>query len=73
MITDEFDSDEAKMLRDVQIENESSCDIRAGINHGENLGNYLLEKINTISYDNLKEVLNESKVTFNKIKHEITS
>lgn len=39
MITDEFDIDEAEMLRDVQIEDESGCDIRAGINHGANLGN----------------------------------
>ena len=44
MITDEFDIDEAEMLRDVQIEDESCCDIRAGINHGANLGNYLSRK-----------------------------
>jgi hypothetical protein len=62
MITDEFDIDEAEMLRDVRIEDESFCDIRAGINHGTNLGNYLSHKINTISYDELKEVLTESKV-----------
>ncbi|MFN9481579.1 MAG: hypothetical protein ACK6CX_01995 [Pseudanabaena sp.] len=62
MITDEFDIDEAEMLRDVQIEDESGCDIRAGINHGANLGNYLFEKINTISYDELKEILTDSKV-----------
>lgn len=62
MIIDEFDIDEAEMLRDVQIEDESGCDIRAGINHGTNLGNYLFEKINTISYDELKEILIDSKV-----------
>lgn len=62
MITDEFDIDEAEMLRDVQIEDESGCDIRAGINHGTNLGNYLFEKINIISYDELKEILTDSKV-----------
>ncbi|MFM7887156.1 MAG: hypothetical protein ACKPCM_10800 [Pseudanabaena sp.] len=62
MITDEFDMDEAEMLRDVQIEDESGCDIRAGIDHGVNLGNYLFEKINIISYDELKEILVESKV-----------
>lgn len=62
MITDEFDIDEAEMLRDVQIEDESGCDIRAGINHGANLGNYLFEKINIISYDELKEILLDSKV-----------
>jgi hypothetical protein len=54
--------DEAEMLRDVQIEDKSGCDIRAGINHGANLGNYLFEKINTISYDELKGILTESKV-----------
>ncbi|MFN5388964.1 MAG: hypothetical protein ACK5CM_07190 [Pseudanabaena sp.] len=54
MITDEFDIDEAEMLRDVQIEDASGCDIRVGINHGANIGNYLLEKINTISYYELK-------------------
>ena len=62
MITDEFDIDEAEMLRDVQIEDESGCDIRAGINHGINLGNYIFEKINSISYDELKEILTDSKV-----------
>jgi len=62
MITDEFDIDEAEMLRDVQIEDESGCDIRAGINHGVNLGNYIFEKINSISYDELKEILTDSKV-----------
>ena len=62
MITDEFDMDEAEMLRDVQIEDESGCDIRAGINHGANLGNYLFEKINAISYNELKEILTDSKV-----------
>ncbi len=62
MITDEFDIYEAEMLRDVQIEDESGCDIRAGINHGANLGNYLLQKINTISHDELKEILTASKV-----------
>ena len=45
MTTDEFDIDETEMLRDVQIEDESDCDIRPGINHGANLGNYLFEKI----------------------------
>ncbi|NUN65367.1 hypothetical protein HCU40_11520 [Pseudanabaena biceps] len=45
MTKDEFDIEEAEMLRDVQIEDESGCDIRAGINHGANLGNYLFEKI----------------------------
>ena len=49
MITDEFDIDEAEKLMDVQIEGESGCDIRAGINHGANLGNYIFQKINTIS------------------------
>lgn len=58
MITDEFDIDEAEMLRDVQVEDESGCDIRAGINHGANLGNYLFQKINAMSYDQLKEILN---------------
>ncbi len=53
MITDKFDIDEAEMLRDVQIEYESGCDIRAGINHGANLGNYLFQKINAISYDQI--------------------
>lgn len=62
MIMDEFDIDEAEMLRDVQIEDESGCDIRAGVNHGANLGNYLFEKINIISYDELKEILIDSKV-----------
>ena len=37
MITNEFDIDEAAMLRDVQIEDQSGCDIRAGINYGKNL------------------------------------
>ena len=59
MITDEFDVDEAEMLRDVQIEDESGCDIRAGINHGKNLGNYLFQKIN---YNRFKEILIDSKV-----------
>ncbi|TYQ27167.1 hypothetical protein PseudUWO311_09200 [Pseudanabaena sp. UWO311] len=62
MITDEFNIDEADMLRDVQIEDESRCNIRAGINHGANLGNYLFEKINAISYNELKEILTDSKV-----------
>ena len=62
MITDEFDIDEAEKLMDVQIEGESGCDIRAGINHGANLGNYIFQKINTISYEELKEILTESKV-----------
>ena len=62
MITNEFDIDEAAMLRDVQIEDQSGCDIRAGINYGKNLGNYLFQKINTISHDELKEILIDSKV-----------
>jgi hypothetical protein len=53
MITDIFDIDEADLLRDVQIEDESGCDIRAGINHGVDLGNYLFQKINAISYDQI--------------------
>ena len=62
MTLDIFEIDEAEMLRDVQIEDESSCEIRAGINHGANLGNYLFEKINIISYDELKQILTDSKV-----------
>ena len=62
MTMHEFDVDEAEMLRDVQIEDESGCDIRAGINHGVNLGNYLFMKMNTISYDELKEILIDSKI-----------
>ncbi len=79
MITDEFDIDEAEMLRDVQIEDESGCDMRAGISHGTNLGNYLSHKINTISYDQLKEILNSktgkvlSSVDVDQIVSEIQS
>lgn len=61
MITDEFDIDEAQMLRDVQIEDESGCDIRAGINHGANLGNYFYQTLSGITYDRLKELLNSKK------------
>jgi hypothetical protein len=75
MITDKFDIDEAEMLRDVQIEDESGCDIRAGINHGANLGNYLFQKINAISYDQLKEILNSKtgKVLLSEDVDEIVS
>ncbi len=59
--TDEFWIDEAEMLRDVQIENESGCDIRAGINHGANLGGYMCQAFSSIPSDRLKELLNSKK------------
>lgn len=49
--------DDAELLRLAQIEDEADCDISAGFDHGENLGNYLSQALNSISYDQLKEML----------------
>ncbi|OYQ67566.1 hypothetical protein B9G53_01030 [Pseudanabaena sp. SR411] len=57
MTTDEFFIDEAQILRDIQIEDESGCDIRAGINHGTNLGGYICQALSGTTYDRLKELL----------------
>jgi len=62
MTLDIFDIDDEELLRMNQIEEECGCDVIAGVDHGVNLGNYLFEKINTISYDELKEILIDSKV-----------
>lgn len=67
MITDEFDTsefdiDEEEAFRLAKIEEESGCEVIAGIDHGINLGNYLRQTMNSISYDELKEILTESKV-----------
>ncbi len=62
MTLDIFDIDDEELLRMNQIEEECGCDVIAGIDHGLNLGNYLFQKINTISYNELKEILTDSKV-----------
>lgn len=62
MTLDIFDIDDEELLRMNQIEEECGCDVIAGIDHGVNLGNYLFQKINTISYNELKEILTASKV-----------
>ena len=49
--------DDAELLRLAQIEDEADCDISAGFDHGENLGNYLSQALNSVSYDQLKEML----------------
>jgi hypothetical protein len=60
--TDEFDIDDEELFRLAKIEEECGCEVIAGIDHGRNLGNYLLQTLNSISYDELKEILAESKV-----------
>jgi hypothetical protein len=49
--------DDAELLRLAQIEDEADCDISAGFDHGENLGDYLSQTLNSISYEHLKEML----------------
>ncbi len=62
MTLDIFDIDDEELLRMNQIEEDCGCDVIAGVDHGVNLGNYIFEKINSISYDELKEILTNSKV-----------
>lgn len=49
--------DDAELLRLAQIEDEADCDISAGFDHGEYLGGYLSQALNSISYERLKEML----------------
>jgi hypothetical protein len=58
MITDIFDIDDEELLRMNQIEEVCGCDVIAGVDHCVNLGNYLHQTMNSISYDQLKEILN---------------
>ncbi|MEA5480128.1 hypothetical protein VB774_21065 [Pseudanabaena galeata UHCC 0370] len=58
MTLDIFDIDDEELLRMNQIEEECSCDVIAGVDHGANLGNYLRQTMNSISYDQLREILN---------------
>ena len=55
---DEFDIDEEEAFRLAKIEEESGCEVIAGIDHGRNLGSYLHQTMNSITYDQLKEILN---------------
>ncbi|WP_271253213.1 hypothetical protein [Pseudanabaena sp. Chao 1811] len=52
--------DDAELLRLAQIEDEADCDISAGFDHGENLGIYLSQSLNSISYNQLSEILHNS-------------
>ncbi|MFM7887557.1 MAG: hypothetical protein ACKPCM_12890 [Pseudanabaena sp.] len=52
--------DDVELLRLAQIEDEADCDISAGFDHGENLGNYLSQSLNSISYNQLSEILHNS-------------
>jgi len=58
MTLDIFDIDDEELRRMNQIEDECGCDVIAGIDHGVNLGNYFCQTTNSISYDQLKEILN---------------
>jgi hypothetical protein len=58
MILDIFDIDDEELLRMNQIEEECGCDVIAGVDHGVNLGNFLRQTTNSISYDQLREILN---------------
>ncbi len=58
MTLDIFDIDDEELRRMNQIEEECGCDVIAGVDHGVNLGNYFCQTMNSISYDQLKEILN---------------
>ena len=58
MTLDIFDIDDEELLIMNQIEEECGCDVIAGVDHGVNLGNFLRQTMNSISYDQLKEILN---------------
>jgi hypothetical protein len=58
MTLDIFDIDDEELLRMNQIEEECGCDVIAGVDHGVDLGNYLRQTMNSISYDQLKAILN---------------
>jgi hypothetical protein len=58
MTLDIFDIDDKELLRMNQIEEKCGCDVIAGVDHGVNLGNFLRQTMNSISYDQLKEILN---------------
>jgi hypothetical protein len=58
MTLDIFDIDDEELLRMNQIEEECGCDVIAGVDHGVNLGSYLRQTMNSISYDQLREILN---------------
>jgi hypothetical protein len=75
MTLDIFEIDEEELLRMNQIEEECGCDVIAGIDHGVNLGNYLRQTMNSISYDQLKEILNSKtgKVLLTEDVDEIVS
>ena len=75
MTLDIFDLDDEELLRMNQIEEECGCDVIAGIDHGVNLGNYLRQTMNSISYDQLKEILNSKtgKVLLTEDVDEIVS
>jgi hypothetical protein len=49
--------DDTELLRLAQIEDEADCDISAGFDLGESLGNYLSQCLNSVSYEQLKEML----------------
>ena len=75
MTLDIFDIDDEELVRMNQIEEECGCDVIAGIDHGVNLGNYLRQTMNSISYDQLKEILNSKtgKVLLTEDVDEIVS
>jgi len=58
MTLDIFDIDDEELLRMNQIEEDCGCDVIAGVDHGVDLGNYLCQTMNSISYDQLKAILN---------------
>lgn len=49
--------DDTELLRLAQIEDDADCDISAGFDFGKNLGNYLSQTLNSVSYERLKEML----------------
>lgn len=56
----EFRLDEAELRELAQIEAETNCDIGAGFDWGQNLGNYLSQATRTLNHEKLLEVLRES-------------
>ncbi|UBF27476.1 hypothetical protein K9N68_05890 [Kovacikia minuta CCNUW1] len=56
----EFRLDEAELRELAQIEAETNCDISAGFDWGQSLGNYLSQATRTIDHGKLLEILRES-------------